>query len=276
MKSPSDAREISRVDAASSPKEAKEGHRYGDDFFKDLMEGSLQSAREVVPLIISLVRPASVVDVGCGIGTWLSVFLERSIQDVVGVDGSYVNQAMLLIPQANFVGVDLAKGFSLARRFDLAISLEVAEHLPESSAKRFVEDLTRLSDVVAFSAAVPGQGGTHHINEQWPSYWERLFKLHGYLLVDCFRRLVWDNENVGPCYRQNLFLYVKEDLLSSNSRLREEAARPRTFPLCAVHPGVLQHALSRPPTLRPILRSFPRAVGLAVAKRWALLWRRDG
>lgn len=47
------------------------------------------------------------------------------INDVVGVDGAYVDDAWLAIPSEQFVKCDLSQSFALQRRFDLVQSLEV-------------------------------------------------------------------------------------------------------------------------------------------------------
>jgi hypothetical protein len=124
----------------------------------------------------------------------------------------------------------------LDRTFDLAISLEVAEHLPEEAADAFVESLTRLASVVLFSAAAPYQGGEHHVNERWPVYWAERFATHGYLSVDCIRRRIWANPAVEWWYAQNAFLYVERGRLESGPALKREyeAAGPDALPL--VHP----------------------------------------
>ena len=150
------------------------------------------SAEVVVPMVMELVHPRSVTDLGCGLGTWLSVFREAGVEDVLGVDGEYVRLESLEIPKERFVAHDLRQPFAAGRRSDLSMSLEVAEHLSPEYAAPFVTTLTRLAPVVLFSAAVPGQGGTEHVNEQWPSYWAQLFRERGYLPVDCLRRHLWD------------------------------------------------------------------------------------
>lgn len=169
---------------------------YTNGFFSALGDGSRRSAHEIVPLILDLVRPASVIDLGCGNGIWLSVFREAGITDLVGVDGDYIAREKLEIPEMLFHPHDLTTSFDLDRRFDLALSLEVAENLPESFATLLVESLTRLSPVVLFSAAIPFQGGTQHVNEQWQDYWARHFQDCGYIAVDCVRPKVWQNERV--------------------------------------------------------------------------------
>jgi 2-polyprenyl-3-methyl-5-hydroxy-6-metoxy-1,4-benzoquinol methylase len=136
---------------------------------------SLQSAREVIPLVRHYYDPASVVDVGCGGGSWLSVFHELGIRDIYGLDGDWANTDDLLIPSALFQETDFLKPFRLSRTFDLVVCLEIAEHIQKSSAPVLIESLTHLGPVILFSAAIPDQGGVDHVNEQWPEYWARLF-----------------------------------------------------------------------------------------------------
>lgn len=189
---------------------------YSSSFFDEIISESLSSAKVVVPLVIDLLHPGSVVDVGCATGAWLSVFHEQGVETIVGLDGAYVDRARLLIPSGSFRPTDLTKPFSLEERYDLAVSLEVAEHLPEASAEGFVTSLCRLAPIVLFSAAVPGQMGTHHINEQWPDYWRTLFAACSFRMLDPFRPLLWHNERVALWYRQNLFLYIQEGFLKAS------------------------------------------------------------
>lgn len=165
----------------------------------------------VVPIIQELFQVNSVLDVGCGLGTWLKVFIQKNvpIENVLGLDGSYINYDQLVINRKNFKEVDLKKPFELSQKFDLAICLEVAEHLPETSANDLVRSLCNHSDTVIFSAAIPGQVGQNHINEQWPNYWKELFLKHGFSRRDLIRPKIWKNENVDIWYRQNMFVFTK-------------------------------------------------------------------
>lgn len=181
---------------------------YTEEFFHRISEGSAASAAAVVPLVMRLVQPKSVVDVGCGTGGWLSAFRSAGVERIVGVDGAYVNRDSLLIPSECFFPVDLTQGVTLDQTFDLCVSLEVAEHLPASAAPRFVASLASLAPVVLFSAAVPGQTGPGHLNERWPDYWMSIFAEYGYLQLDPFRHQLWHDSRVAWWYRQNLFLYV--------------------------------------------------------------------
>lgn len=248
-------------------KERSLAAHYDASFYEDQKGGSFSTAREVIPVLISLVQPRSVLDVGCGVGSWLAAFMEHKIDDVAGVDGDYVDRDQMMIPASRFMGVDLRSKIDLKRQFDLVMSLEVAEHLPTSCSESFVETLTTHGKVVLFSAAIPGQGGTNHINEQWPAYWQSLFEARGYVLVDCLRDRFWDNRKVGACYRQNMMLYVERSRLSADPELVREFERAKNLPLSVVHPEVFSAVLSRPPSLRELLRALPHALSESIRLR---------
>jgi SAM-dependent methyltransferase len=216
---------------------------YNQAFFDSLLEGARGSARQVIPLILEWLQPQSVVDVGCGLGAWLSVFRELGIQDYLGIDGDYVDHSQLQIPAETFLAKDLTQSLRLERRFDLAVSLEVAEHLPAESANTLIESLIGLSDVVLFSAAVPFQGGTGHLNEQWASYWVKLFDQYGYVAIDCLRQRLWSNEHVQPWYIQNLLLFVNSNQLEHYPYLPKPELNTTHFPLEVIHPKIYQNSL---------------------------------
>jgi SAM-dependent methyltransferase len=213
---------------------------YTARFYDAIRKDARRSAEVVVPLVVDLVRPTSVVDVGCGVGTWLAVFREWGVEDVHGIDGAWVDRAVLEIPQAAFSVADLTRPFAFARTFDLAVSLEVAEHLPPDAADVFVDSLTALAPVVAFSAAIPLQGGTKHVNEQWPEYWAERFEARHYVTVDAVRRLIWDDERVQWYYAQNLLLFARPSALVGRDDLRRAHARTCRAQLAQVHPRYLE------------------------------------
>jgi SAM-dependent methyltransferase len=232
---------------------------YTKEYYEVLRNGSLRSAEVVVPLILGLVEAKSVVDVGCGDGTWLSVFRKSGIADVLGLDGEYVRDGLLHIPRECFLATNLEKAFAIERRFDLAVSLEVAEHLPSASAASFVESLTRLAPVVMFSAAIPFQGGNHHINEQWPSYWSEIFLRCEFMPID-LRGRFWDDPDIEWWYRQNMLLFVRKDSLGRFAH----ASQP---PLDIVHPNHPVYAAYERPTLGFLFRSLPGAVARSFRAR---------
>jgi SAM-dependent methyltransferase len=242
---------------------------YTRAFFATQRESAAAGARHIVPIALELARPGSVIDIGCGVGAWLAAFAERGVDDVIGMDGEYVEESQLLIPSPNFLPVDLSRPFRLGRRFDLAVSLEVAEHLPADAAREFIDSLTRLAPVVLFSAAVPGQGGVSHVNEQWPAYWAELFRELGYYPVDAVRHRVWNNPEVPWWYAQNTLLFVdgRDRSVSPPSALPLDG---NDQPLPLVHPrlyGGVRDAMESI-TTRQLLTLLPGAVARSV--RWRL------
>lgn len=155
--------------------------------------------------------PSSLVDIGCGEGYWLAEAANLGVREIRGLDGDYVRRDHLAIPLDCFIPTDLSKPFTLEKRFDLAMSLEVAEHLDASVAESFVSSLTKLAPAILFSAAIPGQGGTDHRNEQWPSYWSQLFSKHDFVCVDLLRPNIWQDQRIEVWYRQNVLLFVSKD-----------------------------------------------------------------
>lgn len=216
-------------------------------------------------MLAELVRPKSVVDVGCGTGEWLAQFKSNGISRICGVDGDYVDHEQLAITKEEFFARDLTTFTSIPGSFDLALSLEVGEHLPEPVADHFVRTLCSLAPVVAFSAAVPGQGGVQHVNEQWPSYWARKFKMNNYVVVDAIRYRVWDDDRIAWYYRQNLLMYVNANVLPRYPALERDRAATRETLLSLVHPGMYRGLLYATAPENQSLRVAGMAFGRALA-----------
>lgn len=162
------------------------------------LENDLRSAEIVTRSLLETYSPRSVLDVGCGLGHFTRKFMESGIKEVLAVDGDYLNPDLLFIPKEYFRTADLTKPFDFGRKFDLVVSLEVAEHLPPECAGQFVECLVRHGEAVLFSAAFPGQGGQMHLNEQWATWWGEHFQKHGYIPLDMIRPKVLDNSDLPP------------------------------------------------------------------------------
>lgn len=222
-----------------------------------MVDTSTQSAEIVVPLVLSLVSPKSVVDVGCGEGKWLSVFKRLGVKEIYGVDGAWVKKERLAIPPENFESVNLEKQINLNRVYDLAVTLEVAEHLHEEYADNFVSSLVNLAPVVLFSAAIPLQGGDHHVNEQWPEYWAEKFAHHGYVPVDPIRRHIWGDSRVSFFYQQNILMFVKESELPKYQKIAVERASGHGKALSLVHPFMFDHYAKRWRAIEPLLWKLP-------------------
>lgn len=234
---------------------------YNPDYFRGLHAGSLSSAKAVVPLVVRFVHAGSVIDLGCGDGSWLSVFAGQGAKDIRGVDGVWMQPSLLQIPRDSFQASDLRKPFRMERTFDLAVSLEVAEHLPPQSAETFVESLAGLAPVVLFSASIPhsGPGNHYHLNEQWPHYWAEKFAQRQYVPVDCLRDAVWDSRDVEPWYKETIVLFVRRDRLASYPLLAAEYEQRKGTYRAVVHPETLSGVLEsfKEPPLRYILPRLP-------------------
>jgi 2-polyprenyl-3-methyl-5-hydroxy-6-metoxy-1,4-benzoquinol methylase len=221
----------------------------------------------IVPIVMSLARPKSVVDVGCGIGYWLSEFQRLGVERVLGLDGVHVDAEWLVIPKSLFRAIDLAQPFHLEEQFDLAVCLEVAEHLPTASAHTLVKSLVKLAPAVLFSCAIPMQGGTQHVNEQWPEYWRQLFQKHAYVMLDLIRPEVWKNQKVKFWYRQNMFLFVAADLVATNPVVAD--ATHQADDLLLIHSAILREMLG----LRSTLKAIPRSLWQALIRRTGMSHR---
>ena len=167
---------------------------------------TLEGPRVALPLFFESVQPRSVLDVGCGVGAWLKAARECGVSEVRGLDGVLIPEEKLLFPLQFFQLQDLTVAFDLGRRFDAVICLEVAEHLHSQHASLLIGSLTRHSDLIFFSAACPGQYGQHHVNGQWPAFWQGLFNEQGFKCSDELRWKMWEEARIEPWYRQNLLV----------------------------------------------------------------------
>jgi SAM-dependent methyltransferase len=177
---------------------------------------AFECARIYLRFLWQFFQPLSILDVGCGSGTWLKACHELGSKTLFGLDGEWNSQSFMIDPDINFQGIDLNRSFSVPTKVDMAINLEVAEHLEPSTGLQLVKCLVEASDVILFSAAYTGQGGYGHINERPHSYWAQLFAAHDFVPFDLFRPVFWDNEEIFMWYRQNIFLYVRKNSASYN------------------------------------------------------------
>lgn len=207
---------------------------YDSEFHADRDVRTRATARKVLGALKDLFYLDSICDVGCGTGTWLGVAQELGFGIVAGFEGPWARTANLVVDPDVLVFQDLEEPVRADRQFDLVLSLEVAEHLPESRSGSFVRELCALGDCVIFSAAIPMQGGTGHINERWQSYWARLFERQGFAAYDPIRPLIWNEPEIPFWYRQNMLLYVREGT-NGQQTLQARGFQP-AFMIDLVHP----------------------------------------
>ena len=193
---------------------------------KDRQKNTYYSAKKIMEIIKEKMGDIrSVVDLGCGVGTWLKVTKDIVNHDItiLGIDKG-IPEELLVIPKSQYKDVDLSKDIkninpfiifknTFTYKFDLAISLEVAEHLPEVVSDDLVDKLTSMSDNVLFSAATVGQGGVGHINEQPVEYWINKFAKRNFYPVTLSG--IKDDKNILSWYRNNILFFQKKKILET-------------------------------------------------------------
>ena len=233
---------------------------YGDTFYSKRNSDTENSARTILSLLFSFYKPQSMVDFGCGVGTWLKTGAQLGVLDFLGIEGEWLDKKHLVINKESFVNHDLTSKINLPKKYDLAISLEVAEHIEEKYASLFIENLTKASDVILFSAAIPGQRGSGHVNEKWPEYWIQKFETLEYIPFDIIRPSVWMDSSVKTWYKQNALVFVKKTKISELPSFSALPIRENAI-WSIVHPDTFrrQIEISHPKYagLLEILKSIP-------------------
>jgi SAM-dependent methyltransferase len=200
--------------------------------------GSRRSAELIVRLLLDVIPIKSILDVGCANGTWLRTWRDFGVNDIHGLDGDYVDRTKLEIAEKHFTPADLTHDVSLGRTFDLVQSLEVAEHIEPAFSKTFIDTITRHSGgLILFSAAPPGQGGEHHVNEKTYEFWRSLFAKQQFVAFDYIRPKIIDDQSIAYWYRFNTVLYARANAVDQlpaavrETRIPDEAAIPDLSPL---------------------------------------------
>jgi SAM-dependent methyltransferase len=239
-----------------------------EDVYKDLHEGQLardlemnrNSANVLLDRVQEYIKVTSVLDVGCGLGTWLAIAQSKGFE-IAGVEGPWCETDKLEVDKDLVTITDLEKPIELGRKFDLAICLEVGEHLSEAAAPHLVQTLVSHADHVMFSAAVPFQGGHHHVNEKTLGYWVQHFFKHGYRPLDIFRAKIWYAEDIHWWLKQNLVLFARGAAIQGNPKLLSESRVER--PLDIIHPLVYlmrcNHYIEHIRKLEALLATDPKA-----------------
>jgi SAM-dependent methyltransferase len=186
---------------------------YDERFFRHVERSASSAAPEFLARVELGLRLGSLLDVGCGRGAWLQAWLDVGVPEVFGVDVPDLDPESLLIPRSAFAPHDIGLPFDLGRTFDLVVCLEVAEHLPPSRSQTLLENLARHGDHILFSAATPGQGGAHHVNERPLAHWADRFEALGFRCFDAIRPQLRQARRVEPWYRFNTLLFVRRGAL---------------------------------------------------------------
>lgn len=229
-----------------------------------------RSARRILPDLVRTFAVESLVEVGCGQAHWTRAALDAGVRDIRAVDGAWTDPRSLLVDPSAFRVADLAQPLDLGRRYDLALCLEVAEHVAPDAADTVVDSLVGAADVVLFGAAAKNQGGFRHINEQRPSYWRDKFAARGYEAFDLVRPRAWDDPTIHYWYRQNAFVYVRRANPEAMERAREaeRATGDSKLIFDAIHPELYERIASYEDlALGRLLRRLPGWLARRVGER---------
>lgn len=198
--------------------------RYDKNFYEGQRNHSRISASKIIPYVLEMIAPInikSVVDFGCGVGGWLAECkICNPSTEVLGLDFGNANPEQFYIDvDREFRKTDLTAKVDLNKKFDLALSVECAEHLNEKYANVLIDNMCRHSDIIIFGAAIPGQGGVEHVNEQLQSYWVEKFKHRKYDCYDIIRPYFWEDNDIESWYRQDTFVFIKNTVDISRCKL---------------------------------------------------------
>lgn len=216
---------------------------YDENFYKINAKESYESARLVIDIFKKYYNPHSVIDLGCGVGTWLKAWQENGANEILGVDANQMPENMLYISRKNLHVVDFENSsFNVDKKYDLAQSLECLEHISPQNEDKILSILYKASDLVLFSAAIPMQVGTNHINCHKLQYWVDKFKDKGYKCYDIIRpECIKKNIKIGSWYMQNILVFAKDEKAQI---LEEKGAIPIEKPVLFYHSEILKDILT--------------------------------
>lgn len=215
---------------------------YNEAFYEGQARKSYHSAKSIIDALNTFIpKIGSVLDVGCGVGTWLKAWKEKYPEsEIQGIDCNEISEQFLYIKRS-FIDIKNLEALSSLEdsycKYDLVESLEVGEHLPESSAEQYVNFLCNHGDLILFSAALPKQTGDHHINEQFPEYWNQLFQKNGFVCFDFLRQIIWNETSISWWYRQNILVFAKGDMVN---KLKNRGLTPCTTVNALYHPELVK------------------------------------
>lgn len=213
---------------------------YDIRYYKKHQVGSYRSAKSILSYLLTILDISSMMDFGCGMGTWCQAAEELGIIDVIGIDKHAFDEEYMLLSDERYFENDLTKPTSFERKADLVVSVEVGEHIESSFSELFIGNLCRHGDIVLFSSALPFQGGTGHINERMCSYWTNIFNSYNYRIIDCIRPHFWDNQDVEVWYKNNCVLFVKNEIFH---RVKK-SIDIQSFPIDIIHPDMLKRIIN--------------------------------
>ncbi len=197
---------------------------YNKDFFLSNQKEGLKIAEWFISLLQDIFEFQSLIDLGCATGHYLFYALKEGVSDVLGVEGSPAAFSNLLVDKKYIIQHDLRKPLNLNRKYDIALSIEVAEHIDKKYSDVYLKSMCDCSDLIIFTAATPNQGGKCHVNEQPHKWWIEKFKKHSFRfdkkMTDLLRRKIKENAEAGKFIvfwlEPNIMVFCRESKRAYN------------------------------------------------------------
>lgn len=212
---------------------------YDQEFYDTIRRGARRSVEATMPYLIEhlhLDGTERVLDVGCGEGWWADGFASLGCT-VVGVDSGRTSHR----PDTfQFVDQSLDDPLPLGP-FDVVVCLEVLEHVRAGLAYNVISQIRERTDCLLFSAAIPGQGGTGHINERRTSDWAARLHGAGFAVSGALRWYLWGNEDIENWYQQNMLVAIPQVLDLDDPPHRAEGLFPPNVPEAMARPHDVVH-----------------------------------
>lgn len=232
--------------------------------FGDIEKRKANAHKVLKPVFNILGVPASLLDIGGGAGSWCATAKDLGVQRVCLVDACPPNQVIPELSHDEQVQANLEAGIPNMGRFDLAICIEVIEHLTDDAANRLIGQMASCTNFVLFSAAIPGQGGIGHISERFHDYWHAKFSLFQFETYDVVRPMLISSSDIASIHRQNLFLYAKKGCAHSLADLPQICEDMEL--IRAEHLKSLYN--KEPIDLRTALGAIPNALTRTIKRRF--------
>jgi len=194
-------------------KEKQKKPNYDNKYYKKKYIKYRSWEKDIGRNIVSMFQPKSILDLGCGIGSYLEGALEGGCKDLYGIELNYDKAKKYITKNISFYikSGDITKELNLKKKFDCVLSIEVAEHVEMSQVSFFINNIIRYAEkYILFTAAPPGQPGRGHINLKKKNFWIKYIEDKGVTYKDeivqqCVK--AWSDFNTPLYILQNLMVF---------------------------------------------------------------------